>query len=166
MGWSWRLVPPWLCCSLTQYPTLQHLARAVSRAFPDLGSLLTPEPCCCWKPLCLVRRTPQPDPDPCPAAAGGEHFSTEPQKQKQALLPWLRMWKPHTAALRLLLGVDFTREIIVVCAGALLETRSDLDLASTCTVAVWAMDLWARSSSCSFSFPPNHELWFYVILLF
>lgn len=62
-------------------------------------------------------------------------------------------------------GVDLTREIVVVWAGAFLERRSDLDLPNICTLAVWAnicMDFWACSSS--FSFPPNHELWFYVIL--
>lgn len=108
VGWSWRLVASvdhqGSAVPSPNIPPCSTLPGLSVMLFLILGLFLTPDPRCCWKPLCLVGRTPQPDSVPCPAAAGVDHFSTEPQKQKQVLLPWLRMQKPHTAALQLLLG--------------------------------------------------------------
>lgn len=148
MGWSW-----WLCCPLTQYPTLQHLPRAVNRAFPDFGVA----PGAAGNP-CVQRR--------------GHHsqtqFHAQPLLGRSISLP-----KPksrsrccslgwgcgnHTQLLCGCFWGGFTREIVAVGPGAFLERRSQLDLPNT------SMDLWAFSSS--FSFPPSHGLWFYVILCF
>lgn len=172
MGWSWRQVASGdhhgSAVPSPNIPPCSTLPGLSVVLFLILGSLLTPEPRCCWKPLCLVGRTPEPDSVPCPDAAGEDHFSTEPQKQKQpGAAPLAEDAETTHSCSAVAFGVDFTREIIAVGAGAFLERRSQLDLPSICAVAVWAnisMDLWACSSN--FSFPPNHGLWFYVILLF
>lgn len=172
MGWSWRQVASGdhhgSAVPSPNIPPCSTLPGLSVVLFLILGSLLTREPRRCWKPLCLVGRTPQPDSVPCPDAAGEDHFSTEPQKQKQpGAAPLAEDAETTHGCSAVAFGVDFTREIIAVGAGAFLERRSQLDLPNIYAVAVWAnisMDLWACSSN--FSFPPSQGLWFYVILLF
>lgn len=132
--------PLWLWCPLTRPSTLWQLARAVSRGFPGLVVTLDPGAALLLETLAAKLA----------AVFSGEDTMAKPSSFSYYCWGRAFLYRTPKAGAPLAkdvettrcsavaFGVDFTREIVEVWAGAFLERRSQLDVPNTCAMAVRA----------------------------